>query len=62
MGFIKIRKKITISIEESTKTILVPFPLRFLNEKGKFNHVWNKFKEIIRDELDDDKTIVEKYE
>jgi hypothetical protein len=33
-----------------------------LNEKGRFNYTWTKYKVIIKDELDDDKTAVEKLE
>jgi hypothetical protein len=37
--FVKIMEKIAISAEESPKTITVSFSLRFLNEKGKLNHI-----------------------
>jgi hypothetical protein len=60
--FIKTRENITISTDEQTKTIIVSFPLRFLNEKGKCNHIRKKFKAIIRDELDDDKTVIREYD
>jgi hypothetical protein len=40
--FVKTRENITISTEESPKTITLPFPSRFLNEKGKFNHILKK--------------------
>jgi hypothetical protein len=57
MELVKTRENITISREEQPKTILIPYPIRFLNEKGKFHHIYKKFKAIIRDELDDDKTV-----
>jgi hypothetical protein len=61
LEFLKTQKKITVT-NETTKRNIIRYLLRFLNERGRFNYIWKRFKAIIKDELDDDKVILEKYE
>jgi hypothetical protein len=58
--FLRNQEKITVT-DETTKKNIIPYPLRFLNERGRFNYMWEKFKVIFNDELDDDERVVEKY-
>jgi hypothetical protein len=31
-----------------------PYPIRLLNEKTRFNFFWNQFKNMLKEELNDD--------
>jgi hypothetical protein len=48
-------------MNDPTKMVRQAYTLRLLNEKARFNYIWNQFKSMIKNEMDDEQCVKTKY-